>query len=146
MNCDFQFALSSVVCKPDKRPILDFGEDQMDIFLSEIGLIRGQATINFEICSTHLDRLAHLKKSRKKCVRCGVPGHLTSHLPGRPDPHGDRRVTSAMMLKIHCCTGAVLPIGTRMYFVKMEPDQLKLRQFVLVASGTFQEGTQNFAQ
>ena len=47
----------------------------MDIFLSEVGLIRGKATLNFEICSAHLDRLTHLKKSRNKCVRCGVPGH-----------------------------------------------------------------------
>ena len=117
----------------------------MDIFLSECSLIRGKAALNFEICSAHPDRLAHLKKSRNKCVRCGVPGHLTSHLAGRPDPHGDRGVTSTMMLKIHCCTGTVLPIGTR-NFVKIKPDQLKLRQFVFVASGTFQEGTRNFVQ
>ena len=96
MNCDFQFTLSSVVCKPDQRPILDFGEDQKDIFLSEAGLIRGKATLNFEICCAHLDRLAHLKKSRNKWVCCGVPGHLTSHLPGRPDPHGNKRVTSLL--------------------------------------------------
>ena len=74
MNCDFQFALSSVDCTPDQRPILDFGEDQMDNFLSKVGLIRGKAYLNFEICSTHLDGLAHSKKSRNKCVRCGVPG------------------------------------------------------------------------
>ena len=74
MNCDFQFALRSVAFTPDQRPILDFGEDQMDIFLSEVGLIRGKATLNFEICSAHLDRLAHSKKSRNKCDRCGVRG------------------------------------------------------------------------
>ena len=53
MNCDSQFALRSVACTPDQRPILDFGEDQMDILLSEVGLIRGKATLNFEICSAH---------------------------------------------------------------------------------------------
>ena len=42
----------------------------MDIFLSEAGLIRGKATLKFEICSAHLDRLAHSKKSRNKCDRC----------------------------------------------------------------------------
>lgn len=130
--------MSSVVCKPDQRPILDFGKDQIDIFDSEVGLIFGKATLNFEICNAYVDRLAHLKKSRNKFVPCGVPGHSTSHLPGRPDPHVHRRVTSTMMLKIHCCIGAVLPIGIRKYFVKMKPDQLKLRQFVFVASGTMQ--------
>ena len=76
MNCDFQFALRSVAFTPDQRPILDFGDDQMDIFLSEVGLIRGKATLNFEICSAHLDRLAHSKKSRNKYDRCGVPGFI----------------------------------------------------------------------
>ena len=74
MNCDFQFALRSVAFTPDQRPILDFGEDQMDFFLSEVGLTRGKATLNFEICSAHLDRLAHSKNSRNKYDRCGVPG------------------------------------------------------------------------
>ena len=78
MNCDSQFALRSVACTPDQRPILDFGEDQMDILLSEVGLIRGKATLNFEICSAHLYRLAHSKKSRNKCDCCGVLSFLNS--------------------------------------------------------------------
>ena len=76
MNCDFQFALRSVAFTPDQRPILDFGEDQMDIFLSEVGLIRGKATLTFEICSAHLDRLA--QGTNMIVVECQVLPFLNS--------------------------------------------------------------------
>ena len=44
MHCDFNFILSSVKCTAGRRSILDFGDEQAEIFLSEIGLQGGKVT------------------------------------------------------------------------------------------------------
>ena len=49
MHCGFYFPLSSVECTAGWRSILDFVDEQADIFLSEIGSLRGQITRKYEI-------------------------------------------------------------------------------------------------
>ena len=114
MHCDFYFPLSSGECTASRRSILDFGDEQAEIFLSEIGLLCGRVTRKYQICDGYVDRLIHLMKTRNKTVCCGIPTHLAAHTPGRPVPHGESRVNRAMMLKIQSCTGAVIPVGTGM--------------------------------
>ena len=59
-------------------------------------------------------------------------GRTQIYSPLRLTSRVNKSVITTMMLKIHCCSSAVLPIGTRMYFVKMKLNQLKLRVFLLI--------------